>query len=105
MNEATGDADDEDSKAYRLDLALPSLDAGPEAQYARSVLLQTLQLDLDELPDNQREVFVARKRYAVLSLRTRLQAVSSPGTSSPLGSMASWSATPESRRLPAEDFH
>ena len=101
LNEATGgDPDgDEDSEAYRLDLALPSLDAGPEAQYARSVLLKTLQLALDELPDNQRDVFVAheiegrsfkdvaaesgvavntllaRKRYAVLALRARLQAV------------------------------
>ena len=99
LNEAADEADEEDSEAYRLDLALPSLDAGPEALYARSVLLKTLQLAVDELPDKQREVFVAheiegrsfkdmavqsgvavntllaRKRYAVLSLRTRLQAV------------------------------
>ena len=100
LNDATDDPDeDDDSEAYRLDLALPSLDAGPEALYARSVLLKTLQLALDELPDNQRDVFVAheiegrsfkdmaaesgvavntllaRKRYAVLALRARLQAV------------------------------
>lgn len=99
LNEATGDADGEDSEAYRLDLALPSLDAGPEALYARSVLLKTLQQAVDELPDKQRDVFVAheiegrsfkdmaaesgvavntllaRKRYAVLALRARLQAV------------------------------
>jgi len=99
LSDATADADEEDSEGYRLDLALPSLDAGPEAQYARSVLLETLQLALDELPENQREVFVAheiegrsfkeiaaqsgvavntllaRKRYAILALRTRLQAV------------------------------
>jgi len=88
-------ADDE----YRLDLALPSHDAGPEAAYARSVLLAALQHALDELPENQREIFIAheiegrsfkelasesgvalntllaRKRYAVLHLRARLQAV------------------------------
>jgi RNA polymerase sigma factor (sigma-70 family) len=91
------DADDEGE--YRLDLALPAHDAGPEAVYARSVLLDALQVALDELPANQREVFIAhelegrsfkelaaetgasvntllaRKRYAVLHLRVRLQAV------------------------------
>jgi RNA polymerase sigma factor (sigma-70 family) len=84
---------------YRLDLALPAHDAGPEAAYARSVLLAALQHALDELPENQRDIFVAheiegrsfkelasesgvalntllaRKRYAVLHLRARLQAV------------------------------
>jgi RNA polymerase sigma factor (sigma-70 family) len=84
---------------YRLDLALPAHDAGPEAAYARSVLLNALQEALDELPANQRDIFVAhelegrsfkelsaengvsvntllaRKRYAVLHLRARLQAV------------------------------
>lgn len=91
-------ASDDDEEAYRLDLALPSTDAGPEAEYARSVLLIALQRALDELPPDQREVFVAhelegrsfkdmathsgvpvntllaRKRYAVLHLRGRLQA-------------------------------
>ena len=76
---------------------LPSPDAGPEALYARNVLLEELELALDELPEEQREVFVAhefdgrsfkeisaqtgvsvntllsRKRYAVLHLRERLQ--------------------------------
>ncbi|WP_189595319.1 RNA polymerase sigma factor [Trinickia symbiotica] len=90
--DATSDEDD-----YRLDLALPAHDAGPEALYARSVLLEALQAALDELPANQREVFIAhelegrsfkdmaaqtgvaintllaRKRYAVLHLRARLQ--------------------------------
>jgi len=33
-------------------------DAGPEALYVRSVLLDELELALDELPDEQREVFV-----------------------------------------------
>ena len=90
----TGDEED-----YRLDLALPSPDAGPEAEYARAVLLDALRQALDELPEAQREVFVehelegrsfkeiaaqsgvaintllARKRYAVLHLREKLQAV------------------------------
>ena len=88
-----------DEEEYRLDLALPSPDAGPEAEYARAVLLDALRQALDELPEAQREVFVehelegrsfkgiaaqsgvaintllARKRYAVLHLRERLQTV------------------------------
>jgi RNA polymerase sigma factor (sigma-70 family) len=93
-------SDDEDNEGdYRLDLALPATDAGPEAEYARSALLSALRQALEGLPDNQREVFVghelegrsfkdmaaqsgvavntllARKRYAVLHLRARLQAV------------------------------
>ncbi len=95
---ADGDQDEGDDE-YRLDLALPAPDAGPEEAYARSVLLQELQLALDALPANQRDVFaaheldgvsfkelasqsgvgvntlLARKRYAVLYLRDRLQAV------------------------------
>ncbi|MFZ0706118.1 MAG: RNA polymerase sigma factor [Candidatus Korobacteraceae bacterium] len=78
---------------------LPSPDAGPDEIYARSVLLDELEDALDELPKEQREVFVAhefeghsfkqmsaetgvsvntllaRKRYAVLHLRNRLQDV------------------------------
>ncbi|NUU00835.1 RNA polymerase sigma factor [Herbaspirillum robiniae] len=96
-----GDAEDFEAAdgAWRLDLVLPAGDDGPEAAYVRSVMLETLQQALDELPENQREVFVAheldgisfkemaaasgtslntllaRKRYAVLHLRERLQAV------------------------------
>jgi RNA polymerase sigma factor (sigma-70 family) len=97
-NERGFDVGDDDGP-YRLDLALPSPDAGPEAQYARRRLLDALQQALAELPENQREVFVAheieglsfkalalqtgapvntllaRKRYAVLQLRSRLQTV------------------------------
>jgi RNA polymerase sigma factor (sigma-70 family) len=93
------DDEDEGSGEYRLDLALPAHDAGPEALYARALLLKALQDALDELPPNQREVFIAhelegrsfkdmaaesgvtlntllaRKRYAVLHLRGRLQAI------------------------------
>jgi len=78
---------------------LPSPEAGPEAAYARSVLSEELDAALDELPEEQREVFIAhevmgysfkeiaaqtgvsvntllsRKRYAVLHLRERLQAI------------------------------
>jgi RNA polymerase sigma factor (sigma-70 family) len=84
---------------YRLDLLLPAVKDGPEAAYARSVLLSELQAALDELPADQREVFVAheidgvgfkemaaesgtsintllaRKRYAVLHLRSRLRSI------------------------------
>jgi len=91
--------EDENSSEYRLDLALPAHDAGPEALYARAVVLKALQDALDELPANQRDVFIAhelegrnfkdmaaesgvpvntllaRKRYAVLHLRARLQVV------------------------------
>ena len=91
--------EDEADSEYRLDLALPSHDAGPEALYARTLLLKALQDALDELPANQREVFIAheleglsfkemaaqsgvtlntllaRKRYAVLHLRARLQPI------------------------------
>jgi RNA polymerase sigma factor (sigma-70 family) len=78
---------------------LPSPDAGPEAEYARSVMLEELDDALDELPEEQRAVFLAtefegysfrelaeesgvsintllsRKRYAVQHLRRRLQKV------------------------------
>jgi len=82
-----------------LEDLLPSPDAGPEALYARSVLLEEIEDALDELPPEQREVFIgheiegrsfkemaaesgvsmntllARKRYAVLHLRERLQGI------------------------------
>jgi RNA polymerase sigma factor (sigma-70 family) len=82
-----------------LEDLLPSPDAGPDALYARSLLFDALDDALDELPENQREVFIAhellgrsfkqlseetgistntllsRKRYAVLHLRRRLQEV------------------------------
>ena len=40
---------------------MPSPDAGPEALYVRRVLLDELDLALYELPDEQREVFVAHE--------------------------------------------
>jgi RNA polymerase sigma factor (sigma-70 family) len=89
----------DDDELLRLEDLLPSPAAGPEAVYARNVLLDELELAVDELPDEQREVFVAhelegrsfkemaadsgvsvntllsRKRYAVLRLRERLQGI------------------------------
>jgi len=99
--EAFSDALQEDEDGDLLDVGdlLPSPEAGPEAAYFRSVLLEELQQALAELPSEQRDVFVAhelegrsfkelaaesgasvntllsRKRYAVLHLRKRLQTV------------------------------
>lgn len=88
---------DEANEGTWLDEVLPSADAGPEAAYARAVLLEEVGAALDELPKEQRAVFIAhelegrsfkelaaesgvgvntllaRKRYAVLHLRARLQ--------------------------------
>jgi RNA polymerase sigma factor (sigma-70 family) len=94
----TGAADEDDDMLQWEDL-LPSPEDGPEALYARQVLLEALELAVDELPEEQRAVFVAhevegrsfkemaaesgvsvntllsRKRYAVLRLRERLQSI------------------------------
>jgi RNA polymerase sigma factor (sigma-70 family) len=90
---------DEDDELLQFEDLLPSPDAGPEALYLRSVLLDEFESALDELPQEQREAFIAhelegrsfkemaaasgvsvntllsRKRYAVLHLRERLQNV------------------------------
>jgi RNA polymerase sigma factor (sigma-70 family) len=89
----------EDGEDLTLEDLLPSPDAGPEAAYARSVLLEGIEEALGELSSEQRDVFVAhelegrsfkelatetglslntllsRKRYAVLHLRDRLQGI------------------------------
>ena len=91
--------EDEDGELLRIEDLLPSPDAGPEALYVRSVLIDELEIALNELPDEQREVFIlhelegrsfkelsaesgvnvntllSRKRYAVLHLRERLQRI------------------------------
>ncbi len=91
--------EDEDGELLEIEDFLPSPDAGPEALYLHNLLLDELELALDELPEEQRKVFVAhelegrsfkemaaetgvgvntllsRKRYAVLHLRERLQNV------------------------------
>src|SRR6266545_1872005 len=53
--------EDEDGELLRLEDLLPSPDAGPEALYVRNVLLDELELALDELTVEQREVFVAHE--------------------------------------------
>ena len=89
----------EDGEFLLLEDLLPSPDTGPEAAYARTVLLEELTDALEELPDEQREVFIAheiegrsfkelaaettlsvntllsRKHYAVIHLRERLRAI------------------------------
>src|SRR5579864_4339741 len=88
-----------DGEEFQWEDLLPSPDAGPEAAYARSVLLEEMDDALDELPEEQREVFIghefmgysfkelsarsgvgvntllSRKHSAVLHLRKRLQAI------------------------------
>jgi len=97
LSDAAAASDEEES--LLLEDLLPSPDAGPDGLYARSVLLDELEDALDELPEEQREVFVrheiegrsfkemaaesgvsvntllSRKRYAVLHLRERLQSI------------------------------
>jgi RNA polymerase sigma factor (sigma-70 family) len=89
----------EEGEMLSLEEFLPSSDAGPEAAYARAVLMEELENALEELPEQQRRVFIeheiegrsfkelaaetgvsvntllSRKRYAVLHLRERLQSV------------------------------
>jgi RNA polymerase sigma factor (sigma-70 family) len=89
----------QNGELLKLEDLLPSPDSGPEAAFARSLLLAALDDALEELPEEQREVFIAhelegrsfrelaaqtgvsvntllsRKHYAVLHLRRRLQAI------------------------------
>ena len=89
----------DDGEELLIEDLLPSPDAGPEAAFARHVLIEELEDALDELPSEQRQVFMAheiegrsfkeiaaetglsintllsRKRYAVLFLRRRLEAI------------------------------
>jgi RNA polymerase sigma factor (sigma-70 family) len=91
--------EDEEGELLQIQDLLPAADDGPEALYARSVVLDELELAIDELPQEQREVLVghelegrsfkemsaesgvsvntllSRKRYAVLHLRERLQSI------------------------------
>ena len=97
--ESFSDAAGEDDERLSLEDLLPSPDAGPEAVYVRNVFLDAIEAAVDELPEEQRKVFVAhelegrsfkemaaetgvsvntllsRKRYAVLHLRERLQSI------------------------------
>ena len=91
--------ENDESDRLSLEDLLPSPDAGPEASYARSILVEELEEAIDELPEEQREAFVAheyegksfkelsaetgvtvntllsRKHHAVLYLRRRLQSI------------------------------
>jgi len=97
LNDPVSSAEDGDT--LLLEDLLPSAEAGPEAVYARNLLLEALEDAIEELPEAQREVFVAheltglsfkeisaetgvsvatllsRKHYAVLHLRRRLQSI------------------------------
>src|SRR5258708_5311047 len=90
---------EEDGEMSSVEELLPSTDTGPEAAYARSLLLEEIEYALEELPYEQREVFIAhefegrsfkelaaesgvsvntllsRKHYAVLYLRERLREI------------------------------
>jgi RNA polymerase sigma factor (sigma-70 family) len=87
----------DDGEVMRVADLLPSAEAGPEAELVRRRLLAEIERALNELPEEQRAVFIAhelegrsfksmaaatganvntllaRKRYAVLHLRKRLQ--------------------------------
>ena len=95
-NVSTANVVDDNDELLKLEDWLPSPDAGPDALYARTLLLDELELAIEELPKEQRDVFLAhelegrsfkeiatetgvsmntllsRKRYAVLHLRERL---------------------------------
>ena len=97
----------DEGEELSLEELLPSSDAGPDAAYARTVLLDALDEALDELPAEQRDVFVAhelmgysfkeiaeqtgisvntllsRKHYAVLHLRERLEPYLKTGQRAP----------------------
>jgi RNA polymerase sigma factor (sigma-70 family) len=98
-NFADAAVEDEEGVLLRIEDLLPSPDGGPEADYFRQVLFDALERALGELPAEQRSVFIAheiegrsfkelsaesgvnvntllaRKRYAVLHLRQRLQSI------------------------------
>jgi RNA polymerase sigma factor (sigma-70 family) len=96
---AAKDPGEDGGDSLSLEELLPSPEAGPEAAYARSILLDALDAAIDELPEEQREVFIAhefegrsfkeisaetgvsvntllsRKHHAVLHLRRQLQSI------------------------------
>lgn len=86
-----------DDQSPTLEDLLPSADDGPDAAYARRILLDALEDAIEELPEEQRDIFLAnevmgtsfkdyaaktgisintllsRKRYAIQHLRRSLQ--------------------------------
>jgi RNA polymerase sigma factor (sigma-70 family) len=99
LSSVDNDARVESGDWLSLEDLLPSPDAGPEAAYARGILLEELEAALDELPEEQRRIFIAheiegisfkematetgvnintllsRKHHAVIHLRRRLQSI------------------------------
>jgi RNA polymerase sigma factor (sigma-70 family) len=97
LTEPARSGGDDEAETLRLEDLLPSADAGPDAAYRQGLLVDAIEIALDALPDEQREVFVqheidgrsfkeisaatgvnvntllSRKRYAVLQLRERLR--------------------------------
>src|ERR1700740_1018206 len=59
--ESFSGAEVEGGEVLQIEDLLPSPDAGPEALYFRNVLLHELELAVDELPVDQRNVFVAHE--------------------------------------------
>jgi RNA polymerase sigma factor (sigma-70 family) len=88
---------EDDEEGGSIEDLLPSIEPGPEGESIRRVLLEQIEDALDDLPPEQREVFIAhelegasfkelsarwgvsvntllsRKRYAILALREQLQ--------------------------------
>jgi RNA polymerase sigma factor (sigma-70 family) len=97
VSRSPGRLEDDDEESGALEDLVPSIEPGPEGAVVREVLLEQVEEALDQLPPEQREVFIAhelegasfkelsarwgvgvntllsRKRYAVLALREQLQ--------------------------------
>jgi RNA polymerase sigma factor (sigma-70 family) len=97
VRRSAGRLDDDEEEGGSLEDLVPSIEPGPEGEAARQVLLEQVEDALENLPPEQREVFIAhelegvsfkelstrwgvsintllsRKRYAVLALREQLQ--------------------------------
>ena len=95
----TSEVSEDGEENYWLEQTLPSLASGPEAAYVRERMLEAISSAIAELPEKQREVFIAheldgrsfkdmaaesganlntllgQKRQAVLYLRARLQPI------------------------------
>ncbi len=96
FSEVSG-ANDE-GETLSIDDMLPSLDAGPEARYLREMLLDDLESALDELPAEQREVFVAHelegRSFKELAAETGVGCEHTVVTEALCGSASTPAATP-----------
>jgi RNA polymerase sigma factor (sigma-70 family) len=99
LSRSSSNDDGDDDQNYFLEEIMQDVSESPEGQYIRSLVWDTLNAALEELPEEQREIFtlhelegvsfkemsekmklplntlLSRKRYAVLHLRTRLQSL------------------------------